>query len=140
MSELLAALHAASFERGWSAHEFDTLLANPAYRVVTSDTGFALLQIIPPEAELITISILPAARGKGAGRDLLSRTITEAEQAGVTQLFLDVDATNTAALTLYRSAGFAEVGRRKGYYAHEDASPADAIQMVLSLPAQSSGK
>ena len=138
-AETLAALHAASFERGWSAAEFESLLANPAYKIVTSDHGFALLQIVPPEAELITISVLPSARGQGLGRALLRETIAAAQTAGASTLFLDVDATNTAALALYRSAGFSEIGRRLGYYAATDAPSSDAIQMTLEISAQSPG-
>lgn len=135
LAETLATLHAASFPRGWSAQEFDSLLANPSYTIITSDHGFALLQIIPPEAELITISILPAARKQGHGRALLSQALDAVQSAGVTSVFLDVDATNTAALTLYRSAGFTEIGRRAGYYTTTGDTPSDAIQMQLQFPA-----
>lgn len=135
LAETLAALHAASFPRGWSAQEFDSLLANPSYTIITSDHGFALLQIIPPEAELITISILPTARKQGHGRALLRQALDAAQSASVTSIFLDVDATNTAALSLYRSAGFAEIGRRAGYYATAEGTPSDAIQMRFHVPA-----
>ena len=41
------------------------------------------------------------------------------------QIFLEVDETNKAALALYKSSGFNEVGRRPGYYqtgkGHSDA-------------------
>ncbi len=140
LAETLAALHAASFPRGWSAHEFESLLANPSYKIVTSDHGFAMLQIIPPEAELITISILPTARKQGHGRHLLNRSLEAVQAAGATTVFLDVDAANTAALSLYQSAGFTEFGRRTGYYASDDETQSDAIQMRLEFPAQSSGK
>ncbi|MEX3016596.1 GNAT family N-acetyltransferase [Gymnodinialimonas hymeniacidonis] len=136
LAETLAELHAASFPRGWTTHEFETLLANPAYTIITSDHGFAMLQIIPPEAELITISILPTARGMGHGRTLLSRTVEAARTAGATSIFLDVDATNVAAIALYESAGFSEFARRPGYYASEDDKPSDAIQMVHHVSAQ----
>ncbi len=140
LAETLAALHAASFPRGWAAHEFESLLANPAYKIVTSGHGFAMLQIIPPEAELITISILPTARKKGHGRALLNQALDAARDAGATSVFLDVDATNTAAIALYQSTGFTEFARRAGYYASDDKTQSDAIQMVLEIPAQSAGK
>lgn len=139
LPETLAALHAASFDRGWSAQEFESLLANPAYRIVAADHGFALLQLLPPEAELITISVLPSARGQGHGRRLLSEVIATAQTNGATTLLLDVDATNEKALRLYKAAGFEEFARRAGYYGTDDQSQSDAIQMALRLPAQSSG-
>jgi ribosomal-protein-alanine N-acetyltransferase len=143
LAETLAALHAASFPRGWTAQEFESLLANPAYRILTNTHGFALLQLLPPEAELITISVLPSARGQGHGRALLDQVIETAQSNGATTLLLEVHATNKAALTLYQSSGFTEFGRRVGYYASTDTpgseTAGDAIQMVLPLPAQSSG-
>ncbi|MEJ6390652.1 GNAT family N-acetyltransferase [Gymnodinialimonas ulvae] len=140
LAETLAALHAASFPRGWTAAEFDALLANPSYKILPTEHGFALLQILPPEAELISISILPAHRGHGHGRALLSQALDAAQSAGITSVFLDVEATNTAAIALYHAAGFTEFGRRAGYYAATDGTSSDAIQMRLHLPAQSSGK
>ncbi len=137
LAETLAALHAASFPRGWTAQEFEGLLANPAYKIITSDHGFAMLQIIPPEAELITISILPNARGHGHGRALLNLAVDTAQSAGATSVFLDVDATNKAAVTLYQSSGFTEFARRAGYYAPPDDTQSDAIQMRLDLNGRS---
>ncbi len=139
LSETLASLHAASFDRGWSAQEFESLLANPAYRIVTANHGFALLQILPPEAELITISVLPSARRQGHGRALLNEVIAATQANGATTLLLDVDATNENAIRLYKAAGFEEFACRAGYYGADDASQSDAIQMALRLPAQSSG-
>ncbi|OAN85023.1 hypothetical protein A8B78_05845 [Jannaschia sp. EhC01] len=133
MAETLAALHAASFARGWSAQEFEALLANPTTHAVTSPHGFALLQIIAPEAELITISILPALRGQGHGRALLAKTILTAQENGADMLFLEVEATNAAALALYEKAGFIVTGRRTGYYTYPDGPAVDAITMTCAL-------
>ena len=38
-----------------------------------------------------------------------------------------------AAITLYRSAGFSEVGRRRGYYDLPRAAPLDALVMRRAL-------
>jgi ribosomal-protein-alanine N-acetyltransferase len=134
LAETLADLHAASFPRGWTASEFEALLVNPTTHAATSDHGFALLQIIAPEAELVTISILPAARGQGHGRTLLGQALLAAATKGADTMFLEVDATNTPALALYESVGFSETGRRTAYYAHEDTPPTDAIMMTATLP------
>ncbi|GAB5448679.1 GNAT family N-acetyltransferase [Gymnodinialimonas sp.] len=133
LAETLAALHAASFPRGWSAHEFEALLANPTTHAVTSPHGFALMQIIAPEAELITISILPTARGQGHGRALLGQAIQAAQKHGATTMYLEVEADNTAALALYTAAGFETTGRRAGYYAYPDQDAVDAITMACAL-------
>ena len=133
LAETLAALHAASFKTAWSVADFEAFLQNAFVRVVTSDHGLALIQTIPPEAELLTLSILPQARGNGHGRALLEATLTEARAAGATSMFLEVDADNSAAIALYTSKGFTRTGLRKGYYAHDDGTRTDAVTMTLAL-------
>lgn len=133
LAETLSALHSASFARGWSAQEFDALLANPRTHAVTTPHGFALVQIIPPEAELITLAVRPALRGQGHGTALLRNAINTARDNGADTMILEVEATNAAAIALYHSAGFTETGRRAGYYAHPDKPAGDAILMTCAL-------
>ena len=128
----MAALHAASFSRGWHEDEITDLLAKPTTRLVTTQYGFSLLQVIAPEAELLTIVVDPAHRGRGHGNALLSQTLGTAAKSDVTTVFLEVDATNTAALALYEKAGFTQTGRRRAYYAHADGTRSDAITMARS--------
>ncbi len=129
----MARIHAACFARGWSSAELETLLAKPTTRAVASDHGFALLQVIAPEAELLTIAILPADRRKGHGRALLNQTLQAAAAAGAETLFLEVDAANQAACALYLAAGFIQTGTRRNYYPHDDGGRSDAILMSRAL-------
>ncbi len=56
--------------------------------------------------------VAPEARGIGVGRALLDAALRQAfAWPGVEQLVLSVTASNAAAVQLYRSAGFVEVGR-----------------------------
>ncbi len=56
--------------------------------------------------------VSPTTRGNGVGRDLLLAAVEKAAQwSGVEQVSLAVTATNEAAVNLYRSCGFVEVGR-----------------------------
>lgn len=129
----MAALHGASFARGWSVAEVTDLLAKPTTLAVTTDHGFALLQVIAPEAEVLTIVIDPALRGQGQGRALLGQALLAATTHGALQMFLEVDAENTAARALYATAGFIQTGLRRAYYAHEDGHRSDAIMMARAL-------
>ena len=52
-----------------------------------------------------------------------------ARARGATRAFLEVRATNSAAIALYREAGFRETGRRTRYYADGD----DALLMSARL-------
>jgi len=47
------------------------------------------------------------------------------------RVFLEVRASNAAALALYRSAGFREIGVRRGYYQNANGSE-DAITMACN--------
>ena len=63
-------------------------------------------------------------------RTLLRALIAEAVSRGARELFLEVRADNPVAEGLYRSEGFAEIGRRPRYYQPDDV---DAIVMRLDL-------
>ncbi len=138
----IAALHQASFAKGWSADDIANMLeAKDAFAIINpAKTGVIICKIAADEAEVYTICVHPAARGKGLGSALLAKALDIAGQRGAKAMFLEVDATNTAALNLYKKAGFAKVGIRKGYYHHEGkegkegkaAAPTDA--MVLKKP------
>lgn len=65
------------------------------------------------ELDVMTIGVLPEARGLGLGKALLQALLSIAD--GRT-LFLEVRESNVAALGLYRAAGFRTIGRIKGYY------------------------
>lgn len=129
----MAALHGNSFARGWSEGEITELLSKPTTLAVHTGAGFALVQLIAPDAEILTLVIDPALRGKGHGASLLTHALQAAEQNGAATVFLEVDATNTAARALYASAGFQQTGRRKAYYTHADGARSDALVLALAL-------
>ena len=84
------------------------------------------------EAEIITIATRPQARRRGMARQLLNRELSELVGQGVRHVFLEVAASNTAALGLYGGMGFREAGRRKDYYQRQHGRE-DAIVMRREL-------
>ncbi len=63
--------------------------------------AFAITQIILDEATLFNIAVDPAFQRRGLGRALLEQVIDEVEKRGVVTLWLEVRASNVAALALY---------------------------------------
>jgi ribosomal-protein-alanine N-acetyltransferase len=64
------------------------------------------------QGEILNLAIAPGRRRRGLGRSLLG-WLREHHPA---TWFLEVRAANHGAIDFYRRCGFAEVGRRKGYY------------------------
>jgi [ribosomal protein S18]-alanine N-acetyltransferase len=92
--------------------------------------AYALLWHIVDELELVALETRPDFRRRGAARALLAHVIDSARAVAARRLTLEVGAHNAAALGLYRSAGFREFNRRRGYYAERGE---DALEMELVL-------
>jgi len=117
----IAALHKASFQRGWGEEEVYSLLIDKnviAHRAVIGRVmaGFILSRLAASEAEILSIAIAPKQRGRGLSRPLLDLNLRRLAGLGARTVFLEVDENNAPARALYRRAGFADVGRRKSYY------------------------
>ena len=117
----IAAIHAASFQRGWGEEEVYSLLIDKnviAHRAVIGRVmaGFILSRLAAGEAEILSIAIAPKQRGRGLSRPLLDLNLRRLAGLGARTVFLEVDENNAPARALYRRAGFADVGRRKSYY------------------------
>lgn len=61
---------------------------------------------------ILGMGLLPGYRGRGGGKALLTRAVTEGHAKGLHRIELDVHADNEAAIALYRRCGFVEEGRR----------------------------
>lgn len=79
-----------------------------------------------PEFEVHTIAVAREHQGGGIGRRLMDQLVHAADSHDG-QMFLEVRTDNTAAISLYESYGFIEIGVRKGYY---QPSGADAYTMM----------
>ena len=137
----LAAIHAACFpDDAWDARALADLLAIPGTFAVSSRDGFILARATADEAEILTLAVVPHARRAGLGRALVTEAASHAQQSGAAAMFLEVAVSNAAARALYVGIGFAEAGRRKGYYARSGAAPEDALILRSNLPLSPLGK
>jgi ribosomal-protein-alanine N-acetyltransferase len=92
-------------------------------------TGFAMWRRLGEEGEILSLGVAPAARRRGGADALLDAIIEGAREKRVAALFLEVDAGNLAARSLYEKHGFSRIGERRGYYR----SGADALVLRKSL-------
>jgi ribosomal-protein-alanine N-acetyltransferase len=133
-----AAIHAASFNRGWSEQEFEQLLTD---RSVVADQvrrgrkvlGFILSRRAHDEAEILSVAVARGARGQGLARQLLDLHLRRLAGLGLRAVFLEVEEDNTPARKLYARAGFAQAGRRADYYVQGRARPAAALVLRRDL-------
>ncbi|MGL5240333.1 MAG: ribosomal protein S18-alanine N-acetyltransferase [Kluyvera ascorbata] len=94
--------------------------------------AFAITQVVLDEATLFNIAVDPAYQRRGLGRELLEHLIETLETRGVLTLWLEVRASNHAAIALYESLGFNEATIRRNYYPTAEGRE-DAIVMALPI-------
>jgi ribosomal-protein-alanine N-acetyltransferase len=92
--------------------------------------GFAVANLLPPQAELETIAVASGSQRRGLGRRLFDELASQLRVAGNRQLNLEVRASNHPAFAFYRSLGFSQTGLRRAYYADP---VEDAVLMRLRL-------
>jgi ribosomal-protein-alanine N-acetyltransferase len=133
----LAAIHAQCFSMEvWDAAAIAALLATPGtFALLDEDAGgFIMVRAAGGESEVLTLGVKPAARRRGIAKALVVGASERAFAAGATDLFLEVNAANNAAIALYKGLGFGEVGRRKDYYLAPHGMREDALVLRASIP------
>ncbi len=83
----------------------------------------------------LTIVVHPAQQGKGVGKALFTRFLSEVRQQfpEIRRIELEARATNEASLGLYRSLGFVQEGVYRNKTRNRDGSFVDSIPMALTL-------
>ena len=94
--------------------------------------GYAILMPVVDEAELLNVAVAGGQQRKGWGRAMLHEMLERARAKNMHRVFLEVRASNAAAIALYRSAGFSQIGVRRGYYQNASGKE-DAITMACEL-------
>ena len=127
-----AELHAHPWSRGSFADALASGYEAWIMQRAGEATGYAIVLNVLDESHLLDIGVVPAAQGQGLGRYFLGWLCERAKEHGADTFFLEVRPSNVAALRLYERFGFAEIGRRRGYYPAAEGRE-DAIVMRLAL-------
>ena len=127
---------AVNANSAWSAEDYAALGSPPETAILADDAverGLLLLRFAADEGEILNLVVVPEARRQGLARALMDEGIALARELGKKRLFLEVATDNAAALALYRSTSFKEIGRRKAYYRRPDGTRVDAVLMAREL-------
>jgi ribosomal-protein-alanine N-acetyltransferase len=134
----IAVLHAASFNRGWSEDEIERLMTERnvlTHRATRNGRllGFIMSRMAAGEAEILSVAVASARRGRGLARQLLTLHLRRLAGLGTRVVFLEVDEGNVPARRLYQRAGFREAGKRPGYYLDAAGNRANALVLRRDL-------
>jgi [ribosomal protein S18]-alanine N-acetyltransferase len=114
---------------GWVAlREKDS--HDPAEPTSATIVGFLVARLVAPEIEILNLGVNPAVRRRGTGGALLAEALLWGAGNGAQKAFLEVRASNLAAIQFYESRGFQMAGRRTNYYS---APVEDALRFAASI-------
>tara|TARA_R110000772_G_scaffold195602_3_gene306291 strand:+ start:1212 stop:1682 length:471 start_codon:yes stop_codon:yes gene_type:complete len=115
-----------------SAHDSSVLFCrSTGDREANEIIGYSVIRSVLNECHLLNMAIKKSEQGKGLGSQFLDILI-EGMEPQQSSLFLEVRASNLAAIKLYEKSGFIKTGVRKAYYPKEK-SREDAWLYSLSL-------
>ncbi len=133
--DAVAAIEDEAFGSPWKAETFAGLIDRDGMELLVMEgpdgavMGYAVLWCILDQGELANIAVRPQDRGLGLGARLLEEVLSVSRARGVASLYLEVRASNQAAIALYERFGFRDVGLRRAYYQNptEDARVMEVI-------------
>jgi [ribosomal protein S18]-alanine N-acetyltransferase len=116
----VVAIERAAYQFPWSEGIFrDCLRVGYVCRVACAGdevVGYGVMSVGAGEAHILNLCVNAHFRCRGVGKQLLKYLVERARAAGMGEAFLEVRPSNTAAIRLYQSMGFEQVGIRRGYY------------------------
>ena len=127
-----------SFSMPWSRDNFEgsVLQENYCLLVAVSDEdeddilGYCCFYYVLDEAEIPNVCVRKDMRGQGIAFAMMTELIERARNLSVTDMYLEVRASNEPAKALYKKLGFESVGMRKGFY---ELPKEDAVIMRLNI-------
>ena len=119
----LERLERICFSRPWSRKMLAEELENACAAFLVAEEpetkqvlGYAGVLVMADEGYITNVAVFPEYRRQGIAAQIIKVFCDFAQGNHLAFLTLEVRPTNTAAIELYRSFGFEEVGRRKNYY------------------------
>ncbi len=127
----VANLERSCFSEPWSEKSLALLTGTGGFGVVLlwnkQVVAYGGMTTVLDEGTVTNIAVHPEFRGRGLGRRVVRFLLSEAEERGVENVFLEVRESNQIARSLYCGEGFEMCGTRKNFYRFPTES---AVQMV----------
>lgn len=125
----------ASFSDPWSETALLSSIEGPycltsCARMDGRVIGYIMGTALYEDCEITNVAVAPARRGKGAAKAMMEYFLSICREKNIERVLLEVRESNTPAIGLYASFGFAVYGRRKEYYREPTE---DALLMVVYL-------
>lgn len=130
----LLAIETASFSSPWTRKMFEAELAgNPFGSLLSARRaepgaereaiGYICFWVVFEELRLMNLAVDGSVRRRRIGTTLVQEALRRGARQGAVRAFLEVRASNTAAVGLYQRLGFRNIGTRTRYYSNptEDA-------------------
>lgn len=125
----------ASYPNPWSLDSFrHEIHQSPVSHFFVAATaqgrilGYIGIWLIADEMHINNVAVAPEARRMGIARRLLDYVLDRTLFPGIVSATLEVRISNDAAVALYKSLGFVDVGMRRDYYTNPTE---DAVLMTL---------
>lgn len=119
------------FSDPWSEEGLRLLCSPLGAAYVVAEEGrvaaYAGMLTVLDEGQIVNVATHPDYRRRGFARAALGALISHAESEGIVLLSLEVRASNSAAISLYRSEGFVAAGSRPRFYSH----PVEAALVMI---------
>jgi [ribosomal protein S18]-alanine N-acetyltransferase len=125
------------YGEAWSAAQCESMLSLPgsslllAY-IADQPAAFSLVRSFAGEAELLLIATRPSFQRRDIGKALINHMLVDCSNAQISVVHLEVRADNPA-LSLYKTAGFEQVGVRPNYYRGALGRQTDAITLRMQI-------
>jgi [ribosomal protein S18]-alanine N-acetyltransferase len=138
--EAILKIERKCFSEPWTRPMFEGEFENPVshlwgwFERPGSDLlGYLVGWLVFEEFHIANLGIRPDSRRKGIARSLLDFSLIWAVEKEAERALLEVRASNAAALSLYRSAGFSLISVRPHYYRFPTE---DALGLLKRLPCE----
>lgn len=118
----IAEIESAAFADPWPVDLLAIELVHPQAILLAAShdrgpvAGYIAIRHAVGEAEILRVAVDPAERRQGLARALIEAGLARLRRVDVEICHLEVRVDNLGAIALYESLGFAQTGRRRGYY------------------------